>query len=337
MKQKLVKVLCLVLAILSVVFVSSCKKVESDIPEGMQSASVEGAPFRLYVPTNWNLNTQSGISGAYLSTKLGISVNADWIPADDGETLESFFNSCIESYQKKFENFEKTEESDIVVDSRKAKKLTFSLNYQGEKYKIMRAFVKCDNNFVIFSYKAKADYYDSYLKDAEAMLEVFRLSYSDDVVRPEEKDKNTPEGMKIASGDSVEYRLYVPENWIVNSKNSVAGAYYSDDNRSNVTLTSYSPTQNTALDDYWKQCEEKYGQMYENYSLITCVTGAELGKRPAIDNTFSFELDEIRYMQRQVMCVYADRIYTLTYTSTPENFGMLEDDVKRIINSFTFR
>lgn len=337
MNLKSVKIFCMILAILSIFFAVSCKNEGSDIPDGMQLASVEGVPFKLFVPTNWTLNTSSGISGAYLSSKAGISVSADCVEAGDGETLDAFLSECIEKYQNELEDFEKIEQSNVVVDSREAKKLIFSAKYKGEEYKFMYAFVKSESDFVVFCYKAKSDYFDTYISDAESMLEVFKLSYSGDTVRPDEKDKKTPEGMKIASGDNVEYRLYVPEKWIVNSKNAIAGAYYSDDDRSNVSLTSYSPTQSTGLDDYVKSCEEAYEKIYNSFTLVSSETDKKLGERTARDNTYSFELDGKQYMQRQVICIYSDNIYSLVYTSSPEKFDLHREDVEKIIKEFTFR
>lgn len=337
MSTRYVKIFCMILAVLSILFLPSCKNEDSDVPDGMQLASVEGVPFKLFVPTNWTLNTQSGISGAYLSSKAGISVSADYIEADDGETLESFLTACIEKYQNELEDFEVIEQSDVVVDSREAKKLIFSAKYNGEEYKFMRAFIKSGSDFVIFSYKAKSDYFDTYISDADSMLEAFKLSYSGDTVRPDEKDKKTPEGMKIASGDNVEYRLYVPEKWTANSKNAIAGAYYSEDDRSNVSLTSYSPTQSTSLDDYVKNCEEANEKIYDDYTLISSETDKKLGGKTARDNTYSFELDGKRYMQRQVICIYNDNIYSLVYTSSPEKFDLHREDVEKIIKEFSFR
>ena len=52
----------------------ACSK-ESEIPEGYQYATCNGEYFLLFVPTQWTVNTESGISGGSYSLLEGTAVS----------------------------------------------------------------------------------------------------------------------------------------------------------------------------------------------------------------------------------------------------------------------
>ena len=50
-----------------------------------------------------------------------------------------------------------------------------------------------------------------------------------------EENTGVPDGMKLVENDKNTYKLFVPENWVVNVSDGVSGAYVANDN-SNVSL-----------------------------------------------------------------------------------------------------
>ena len=84
MKSVFKKFFIVALIIIAALALFSCSD-ETDIPEGMQVASLEGEPFMLFVPKNWTLNSGNGASGAYLSSDAGISVTAFTLDGKDKE------------------------------------------------------------------------------------------------------------------------------------------------------------------------------------------------------------------------------------------------------------
>ena len=173
MRSVFKRILIVVLVIIMALALFSCSG-ESDIPEGMQVASLEGEPFKLFVPKNWTLNSATGVSGAYLSSDAGISVTVTAQEGSDGD-LATLVAANIEEYKAVLENFEPVSEADVVLDKRAAKKVVFSAIYDGARYSFMRIFAKYENYLVVFSYKAKADFFETYLPEAERMLEVFKF------------------------------------------------------------------------------------------------------------------------------------------------------------------
>ena len=149
-------------------------------------------------------------------------------------------------------------------------------------------------------------------------------------------DDKTPEGMKIASDDSIEYRLYVPKSWICKSDSGKSEAYYPESARSNVTLTSYSPNEDTTLDDYVAHRKDEYSKALSGYALVE-ENDVTMAGRTAKSLVFTSTYEGVTYKQRQVIVLYGEMFYTLTYTATAENYDLHTEDVEQMISAFTFR
>ena len=337
MRSVFKKIIIVALVLFAAISLFSCSDQDTETPDGMQLASADGVPFKLYVPKNWTLNNGSGISGAYLSSRAGISVTADVFECG-GEELGEFVNASIEDYKNTYDRFELISEvSDTTLDGRAAKKVKFSLVYDDTNYKFMRVFAKYSDKFIVFSYKANKDYFDTYISEAEAMLEVFKFCEPTNVNTADKTDKDTPQGMKIASGDDVEYRLYVPTSWVVDPDESVAIAYVSQNDRSNVSLTSYSPSESMSIDGYFERCETEYKKIYESYQREEDVPEIQMAGKIAKDFRFSFTYNGEQYKSRQVICIYRGMFYIMTYTAKAENYDLHTEDVEKIISEIIFR
>lgn len=329
----------LVLFVLATVALSlfSCSPANSDVPDGMQLASADGAPFKLYVPKNWTLNKASGISGAYLSSDAGISVVVDILSADNAEqTLDEFVASAVEAYSKSYERFEITSEiGDTTLDGHAAKKVKFSLVYKDTNYRFMKVFAKLENDFVVFSYKARFDYFDRYLADAEEMLKVFKFSAKSDINIPKDEG-NSPEGMKLASRPEERYSLYLPSSWVINSVNAASGGYVPED-RSNVSFTSYTPRESMSIDDYFNSCEKEYKSIYQNYTRESDIPDAKINEKLAKDYRFSFEYEGEQYRSRQLICIFDGKFYIFTYTAKADSYELHSAEVEKIISEIKFK
>ena len=335
MRSVFKKMFIIALVLVAAITLFSCSGEDSEIPEGMQIASLEGEPFKLFVPKNWTLNSATGVSGAYLSSDAGISVT---VTAQDGVEgdLATLVEASVEEYKAVLENFELVSEADVVLDKRAAKKVVFSALYDGARYSFMRIFAKYEDDLVIFSYKAKADFFETYLPEAEGMLEVFK--FCEPTKNGENKtDKDTPQGMKIASTEDAEYRLYVPSDWMLDKDEKTAFAYVSDTDKSNVSLTSYSPRESMSIDGYFDACETEYKKIYENYQRQEDAIETQMAGKLAKDYRFSFEHNGEKYESRQVICIYRGMFYILTYTAKAESFELHTEEVEKIISEVAFR
>ena len=59
---------------------------ESEVPKGYQYATCAGEYFRLFVPTQWTVNTGSGVSGAYITIDTTVTMRQVVFTPEDAST-----------------------------------------------------------------------------------------------------------------------------------------------------------------------------------------------------------------------------------------------------------
>ncbi len=78
--------LCLLVG--TVVSLASCSG-SSEIPEGYQYATCNGEYFRLFLPTQWTVNTESGVSGGYTNVFADVAVSMVEVPFTVADIVEA--------------------------------------------------------------------------------------------------------------------------------------------------------------------------------------------------------------------------------------------------------
>ena len=154
---------------------------DGEVPEGYQYATCKGEFFRLFVPTQWKVNTESGVSGAYYSLAEGTAVSMTEIifdqPVADGEgedvtaTLDDFYRthmaeiSAMSGYK-----VEKEFDGSLggVYDT---KEVTYSAVKGGESYRFRQVLTKVSGRFYLFTYSSKTDTFDRWLDAVDGILE----------------------------------------------------------------------------------------------------------------------------------------------------------------------
>ncbi|MBQ8914643.1 MAG: hypothetical protein IJ046_00530 [Clostridia bacterium] len=150
------------------------------------------------------------------------------------------------------------------------------------------------------------------------------------------KDPSVPDGMILASGENVDYFMYVPEGWKVDKSELYTSAYFSSGDATSISTTAYGVSAETAtVDAWWKTFEPQLKSVYTDISEIA-VTDAKLGGIEGKEYSFTAKLAEKEYNFIITAVVKDFYIYYVTYTSTPEyNEDHLEERVK-VIESFEF-
>ena len=114
---------------------------------------------------------------------------------------------------------------------------------EGDKaYAVIQRTVKHRGDFVSLVLYATGDGMNVYSDFIDLIVENFTLSEKQAAENTPKVDKKTPEGMQIASSDIVEYRLYAPLSWVCDADSGISEAYYPESEKTNVTVTSYSPS-----------------------------------------------------------------------------------------------
>ena len=332
--KKIMALLC-ALILLATSLVSCGNK--DDAPKGMVSAYMEGEPFKLYVPEEMTPNTDSGISSAYANVPERMMVTARYYTPSEETTLELYLNDCAKGYAESLDSFDLVSTTATVLSGVNAYRMEYTAKMFDIPYTCTQTVAFNKGDIVSLNMYIPTESLETVKEFCEMIVAEFVLCDKPEHIGDEIVDKNTPEGMKIASDDKIEYRLYVPKTWICKSDSGKSEAYYPESARSNVNVTSYSPNEQMTLDTYGALCIESYENSLSGFDLVETTLGVTMGGKDALSFTFTTTYDEVTYKQRQVIVLYGGIFYTLTYTATEENYDLHNDDVEKIISAFAFR
>ena len=355
-KQLIFRIFAAFLLIAALFATVSCSaKKESSIPDGMQIATTYGATYRLYVPTTWSLKILPGISGAYYNVIQQSAVSVAEYPIDEALSAELaaldentsrfdyYFEKNLFSQTKLMATGDVTRhEEDCIATTlggANARQYHISAIVAGELTHFLHIVAEKDNKFYVFSFTATEQLYSFCMDDVKKMLEHFAFDKAytpTDAIKYFPTDANVPAGMKIASGDEVEYLFYVPQAWTPDQTNKVYAATAPDG--SFVSVVSYLPSgEGISVEGYFEKSEELMestsGTRYERISEKETTLGG--GK--ALQYEYEYTIGGITYRYLQVIVGYKSMIYNLTYTALPQNFEANRADVESIISAFTFR
>jgi hypothetical protein len=304
----------------------------------MQLASAEGEPFKLYVPEGMNVNLDSGISGAFVHNPEKIVISARYYtPADVEMTVSEYIAYCEQGYADSLGEFAVVSHDPAVLAEKDAIKLVYTAKIDSTDYTCTQYTVLHNGDMVSLHFYIPTNAVDNYADVVTAVISTFLLCDKAEVKNDELVDKKTPEGMKIASHDKIEYRFYVPKSWICDSESGISEAYYPESERTNVTVTSYSPEGDVSAAEYVALCEEEYKTAILGYELIEKRDGFKVAERDAVSITFTANYDGISYKIRQTTFVYNAMVYSITYTAAESAFDLHTDDLDAMISAFTFR
>ena len=332
------KIIAVMTAVIFLILpLSACSSRES-VPRGLQLASAEGEPFKLYVPEGMNVNLDSGISGAFVHNPEKIVISARYYtPADAEMTVSEYIAYCEQGYADSLGEFAVVSHDPAVLAEKDAIELVYTAKIDSTDYTCTQYTVLHNGDMVSLHFYIPTSAVDNYADVVTAVISTFTLCDKAEVKNDELVDKKTPEGMKIASHDKIEYRFYVPKSWICDSESGISEAYYPESERTNVTVTSYSPEGDVSAAEYVALCEEEYKTAILGYELIEKRDGFKVAERDAVSITFTANYDGISYKIRQTTFVYNAMVYSITYTATESAFDLHTDDLDAMISAFTFR
>ena len=329
------KITAVLLAALMCFAISGCSK--DGAPDGMHLVSVDGEPFKLYVPKEWQSNVSSGISGAFFSAGETVAVSARYhTPKNEGTSLEEYADTCVESYAQSLTLFSLLEDSASVLGGADARLLVYTAEVDSEDITYRQYITKYLGDFIILTFRASSKVYEEYTEQYDMIVEAFTLCDKGEVANEEVTDKKTPSGMKIASSDIVEYRLYVPKSWQCDPENGQSDAYYPESGRPNVTVTSYSPDDVMTATEYFDECEKQYEDSLKGYELLS-ENDRTVASCDAKVYTYRVEYEGMRVRIMQTVLVYNQMVYSITYTAHEDSFDAHMDDVDTILDVFRFR
>ncbi|MBE6671248.1 MAG: DUF1795 domain-containing protein [Ruminococcaceae bacterium] len=152
-------------------------------------------------------------------------------------------------------------------------------------------------------------------------------------------DQSAPDGMKsVQSSDNLDYNIYIPEEWTQDLSTGVISAYCKSSDLSNISMTQFNLEDADTLDkhveDYVAELEANLDEfkLSEGYPQKTLLGGVAASK---IEYTAKLAGNEYKYAQ--IICIRKGTIYFFTYTSNVNNFDSHAEDIKNILDNFSFR
>ena len=325
----------------------ACSK-ESEIPDGYQYATCNGEYFLLFVPTQWTVNTESGVSGGCYSLLEGTAVSMTEVPFDkpsvEGEedttaTLTDFFNAHMAEIAT-LKNYKAEKEFDTTLGSYKAKDITYVATVGENVYRYRQVLTKVAGRFYLFTYSSKTDSFDRWLDTVDEILTnvvftAYPFEGSEDTKKT--PDVESPAGMKLVTGNDVAYRFFAPETWVIGEAEAAALVYASESDRSNVTVTGYAAPDGYSVANYWEDTEKYYKDALKDYTLTSDPTASTMGGKKATVYEYTYSLGGVSYKCRQSICVFGYMIVVMTYTALPENYDAHMGEVEQMQGALTFR
>lgn len=371
MKSRLPRLLCVLLALCLLAGGLTACSGQSEIPDGYQYATCAGEYFRLFVPTQWTVNTESGVSGAYLSIDTSVSMievpfdltdaaltgtgdgaetagqgedtDTEGGNADRTATLEDFYRAHLAQIST-LRDYTEEERYYTTVSGYKAVSVTYAATVAGTAYRFRQVLCRVAGRFYLFTFTAPAEKFDTYTDIVSEIIEniqFYNTPYEGSGDTKKVSDKVTPpEGMFLVSNDKVAYRFFAPDGWTSNGESGAELVYVTeaDGSRSNVSMMAYYPEdEGFSVADYWEMCRPHYEDALPGFTLLSVTEDEKIGDRNATVYVYTYTLGGVTYKTRQAVCVYSTMIYTLTYTALPDYYDSHLPEVERMQAQVTFR
>ncbi|MBR6675871.1 MAG: hypothetical protein IKL24_00890 [Clostridia bacterium] len=150
-------------------------------------------------------------------------------------------------------------------------------------------------------------------------------------------DEKAPDGMKKASGNNVDYSMYVPTAWEVDRNDLFTSAYYPGrTDKTNISATAHAIAGDIAtVEDWWKTFENDLSNICTEMSKVA-VTKARLGGVDGKEFTFTGKNGGTEYNFIITAVIKDFYVYYLTYTSPTEYNEKHLEERTMIVEAFRF-
>ena len=162
------------------------------------------------------------------------------------------------------------------------------------------------------------------------------------------QDPNAPSGFQTASNDKMEYSLFVPNSWIVDTDDNsmMISARASEYISTNISMIAYANEEYEVKTDekgkeispvpeYWNDYKEDLVKIFDtDEEGKTTFVGDESTKKPATGYTYVYSgtLGGVTLQYMQVIIYQKNTFYLFTYTSIPDQYEKYMEDVEDILS-----
>ena len=149
------------------------------------------------------------------------------------------------------------------------------------------------------------------------------------------KKTDAPNGMKNAAREDDPYCLYVPQSWVTN-KGDIVGAYYSNTDKSNITVMPYGGDFATT-EEYWEDFKKRCTDEFAEFEVIKENEPKVVSGRNALQFVYKLKIDGEVYQCQQTVLAYGNLLYVITYTAAAEKYESHIADIDNILSVLSFK
>lgn len=146
---------------------------DKNTPDGFQIASGKDLEYRLYVPTTWICDAESGASEAYYPESGRSNVAVATYSPSESISVGDYFLSCEKEYAEKLPAYERLSEKSRTLAGRTAHTYTYRTTVDGRSFIIMQTLCAYNQNIYSVTYTALEENFELHKADAEAILNAF--------------------------------------------------------------------------------------------------------------------------------------------------------------------
>lgn len=157
---------------------------------------------------------------------------------------------------------------------------------------------------------------------------------------------DAPDGMKAAHVSAADYRIYVPDEWVVDTADNslMAAAHASETDRTNLTVMAYTGDRTySSLEEYFAAYRTGLEKMFDldddgktTFSMLTDGDRCLLGGAAANKYVYSGKVGGVELKYEQIVSYYDGNYYLLTFTADVSLFDEHTDDFDQILQNFAF-
>ncbi len=141
-----------------------------------------------------------------------------------------------------------------------------------------------------------------------------------------------PAGFITASSEASDFYFYVPDDWTVDYSTAAAGAYFSADDPSSVSVMAWElEYTDTTVEEWWELNQSEIESVFTNFTLESS-ENTTINDLYAKKYIYTAALGDYDYRIMQAACVKNSTVYLFTYTSLPENFDEHTDEVSQMLS-----
>ena len=151
-----------------------------------------------------------------------------------------------------------------------------------------------------------------------------------------------PDGMKYACDPKiVDYSLFVPESWIVDSTTGLSMAHVSESDRSSVQVAQWNLTSDLKDYDTWWAEFKKQNEKLGAFETVSGPVDTKLGVADGKRYEFTLKMyegtdDAVTYEYMVIATITRGSVYVFMYSSVDGYYDENMDTVNEIINNFKF-